>query len=46
MFEKQVIIDGRGHLLGRLSSIVAKELLLGCVFFPSPLLLSLVAAAR
>eukprot|EP00300_Choanocystis_sp_HF-7_P040611 c709_g1_i1.p1 GENE.c709_g1_i1~~c709_g1_i1.p1 ORF type:complete len:207 (+),score=7.29 c709_g1_i1:1-621(+) len=29
MFEKQVVIDGRGHLLGRLASIVAKELLNG-----------------
>eukprot|EP01104_Vermistella_antarctica_P006089 TRINITY_DN16821_c0_g1_i1.p1 TRINITY_DN16821_c0_g1~~TRINITY_DN16821_c0_g1_i1.p1 ORF type:complete len:205 (-),score=63.54 TRINITY_DN16821_c0_g1_i1:230-844(-) len=26
---KRVIIDGRGHLLGRLASIVAKELLMG-----------------
>jgi len=26
---KEVIIDGRGHLLGRLASIVAKELLSG-----------------
>ena len=29
MFEKEVIIDGRGHLLGRLASKVAKELLNG-----------------
>merc|ERR1719199_539066 len=29
MFEKQVVIDGRGHMLGRLASIVAKELLNG-----------------
>merc|ERR1719336_924310 len=29
MFEKEIIIDGRGHLLGRLASIVAKELLNG-----------------
>ncbi|KJE90499.1 ribosomal protein L16a [Capsaspora owczarzaki ATCC 30864] len=29
MFEKVVVIDGAGHLLGRLASIVAKELLLG-----------------
>lgn len=29
VFEKVVIIDGRGHLLGRLASVVAKELLLG-----------------
>jgi large subunit ribosomal protein L13Ae len=28
-FKKEIIIDGRGHLLGRLASIVAKELLLG-----------------
>ena len=29
MFEKVIIIDGKGHLLGRLASIVAKELLSG-----------------
>jgi len=29
MFEKVVVIDGRDHLLGRLCSIVAKELLNG-----------------
>jgi len=29
VFEKVVVIDGRGHLLGRLASVVAKELLLG-----------------
>lgn len=29
MFEKVVVIDCRGHLLGRLASIVAKELLCG-----------------
>jgi len=29
MFEKLVIVDGRGHLLGRLASILAKELLNG-----------------
>lgn len=30
MFDaKEVVIDGRGHLLGRLASIVAKELLNG-----------------
>lgn len=29
MFEKELIIDGRGHLQGRLASIVAKELLSG-----------------
>merc|ERR1719216_528591 len=29
MFEKEIIVDGRNHLLGRLASIVAKELLNG-----------------
>ena len=29
MFEKEVIVDGHGHLAGRLASIVAKELLNG-----------------
>eukprot|EP01120_Amphizonella_sp_Union-15-10_P002619 TRINITY_DN1292_c0_g1_i1.p1 TRINITY_DN1292_c0_g1~~TRINITY_DN1292_c0_g1_i1.p1 ORF type:complete len:203 (+),score=30.92 TRINITY_DN1292_c0_g1_i1:67-675(+) len=29
MFEKLVIIDARGHLLGRLAATIAKELLLG-----------------
>lgn len=29
MFEKEVIIDGKGHLVGRLASIVAQELLRG-----------------
>jgi large subunit ribosomal protein L13Ae len=29
VFKKEVVIDCRGHLLGRLASIVAKELLLG-----------------
>ena len=29
MFEKRVVVDGRGHLLGRLASTVAKELLRG-----------------
>jgi large subunit ribosomal protein L13Ae len=29
MFEKLVVIDGKGHLVGRLASIVAKELLSG-----------------
>ncbi|ORX53401.1 ribosomal protein L13 [Piromyces finnis] len=28
-FEKQIVIDAKGHLLGRLASIVAKELLKG-----------------
>ena len=27
MFEKEVVIDCRGHIMGRLASIVAKELL-------------------
>lgn len=29
MFEREVIIDGRGHLCGRLASYVAKDLLNG-----------------
>ena len=29
MFEKVIVIDGKGHLLGRLASYVAKELLRG-----------------
>jgi len=29
MFEKEIIIDGRGHLVGRLASKVAQELLRG-----------------
>ena len=29
MFEKEILIDGRGHMYGRLASIVAKELLKG-----------------
>jgi large subunit ribosomal protein L13Ae len=29
MFQKVVIVDGRAHLLGRLASIVAKEILNG-----------------
>ena len=29
MFEKEVVIDGKGHLLGRLASVVAKEILKG-----------------
>lgn len=35
-FEKTIVVDGRGHLLGRLASVVAKELLLGCVEFELP----------
>eukprot|EP00919_Chromeraceae_sp_WS-2016_P000324 GHVR01000812.1.p1 GENE.GHVR01000812.1~~GHVR01000812.1.p1 ORF type:complete len:203 (+),score=40.23 GHVR01000812.1:92-700(+) len=29
MFEKELVIDARGHLVGRLASVVAKELLNG-----------------
>lgn len=29
MFEKVIVIDARGHLLGRLASVIAKSLLLG-----------------
>ena len=29
VFEKQIVIDARGHLLGRLASIVAKQVLSG-----------------
>ena len=29
MFEKEIVIDGRGHMLGRLASVVAKELING-----------------
>ena len=29
MFEKLIVIDGKGHMLGRLASYVAKELLNG-----------------
>lgn len=29
MFEKVVVVDARGHLLGRLASYVAKQLLSG-----------------
>ena len=32
-FEKKVIVDARGHLLGRLASVVAKELLSGLLSF-------------
>ena len=28
-FEKVVVIDGKGHLLGRLASIVSKQILNG-----------------
>ncbi len=29
MFQKQIVIDGKGHLMGRLASYVAKQLLSG-----------------
>jgi len=29
MFEKEVVIDGRGHMYGRLASVVAKQLVSG-----------------
>ena len=29
MFEKEIVIDGKGHLIGRLASKLAKELLNG-----------------
>jgi len=29
MFEREIVIDGKGHLLGRLASVVAKELVSG-----------------
>lgn len=29
MFEKEIVVDGRAHMFGRLASIVAKELLCG-----------------
>merc|ERR1712080_451799 len=29
MFEKEIVVDGRGHMLGRLASIVAQQLLNG-----------------
>ena len=32
MFQKQIIIDAKGHLLGRLASYVAKQLLSGIDF--------------
>lgn len=31
MFQKQIVIDAKGHLLGRLASYVAKQLLSGIV---------------
>ena len=29
MFHKQIVVDAKGHLLGRLASVIAKQLLLG-----------------
>merc|ERR1719240_2047740 len=29
MFEKEIIVDGRGHLVGRLASMIAHQLLVG-----------------
>ena len=29
MFQNEVVIDCRGHIMGRLASIIAKELLCG-----------------
>lgn len=29
MFEKEIVIDGKGHIMGRLAAVVAKELLNG-----------------
>ena len=29
MFKKQIVVDAKGHLLGRLASYVAKQLLEG-----------------
>ncbi len=29
MFEKQIVIDGKGHIMGRLAAVVAKNLLSG-----------------
>jgi ribosomal protein L13 len=29
VLEKPIVVDGRGHLMGRLASIVAKQLLSG-----------------
>ncbi len=32
MFRKVIVIDAQGHLLGRLASYVAKQLLAGITF--------------
>ena len=29
VFEKPIVVDCRGHLVGRLASLIAKELLMG-----------------
>ena len=29
MYKKQIVIDGKGHMMGRLASYVAKQLLSG-----------------
>ena len=29
MFKKQIVVDAKGHLMGRLASYVAKQLLSG-----------------
>ncbi len=41
VFKKLVVVDGRGHLLGRMASTVAKELLSGqkVVRLPTPFFL-------
>jgi len=31
MYKKVVVIDGKGHLMGRLASYVAKQLLSGII---------------
>ena len=31
MFKKQIIVDAKGHLMGRLASYVAKQLLNGII---------------
>ena len=33
MYKKVIVIDGKGHLMGRLASYVAKELLSGIHYF-------------
>lgn len=29
MFEKEIIIDAKGHMMGRMAAMIAKELLSG-----------------